>query len=92
MSTLLEFLFAYRLENCIQYSLIFTFCVGVSREFFENSFHFSANVFRSVVLFQVFLSNANNYMVFSNHLYLIIVVCLHTFIWFQVPINNDSPE
>ena len=38
----------------------------------------------TVVLFQVFLSNTNNYMVSSNYFYLRIVICLHTVVWFQV--------
>ena len=41
--------------------------------------------FSSSVRFQVFLSNTNIYMV---SYYLIIVICLHAVIWFQVTINN----
>ena len=41
----------------------------------------------TVVWFQEFLFNNNNYMVSSNYLYLKII-CLHKVKWFQV-INND---
>ena len=29
-------------------------------------------------------------MVSSNYFYLIIIICLHTVIWFQVSINNNN--
>ena len=38
----------------------------------------------TVVWFQVFLSNTNNYMVSSNYFYLMIVICLYPVVCFQV--------
>ena len=38
------------------------------------------NNLQTVVWFQVFLSNANNYMVSSNYVYFITVICLQTVI------------
>ena len=43
----------------------------------------------TVVWFQVFWSNTNNYMVSSNYFYLVTVLCLH--IWFQVT-NHNNPS
>ena len=43
---------------------------------------------RTIIMFQVFLSNKNNYMISSKYFYLMIMICLYTFIWFQVTNNN----
>ena len=48
------------------------------------------NNFHTVVWFQVFLSNTNDYMVSSNYFYLMIVICLHTVIWFEI-MNYNNP-
>ena len=52
-------------------------------------FTFLCCCLHTVVWFQVFLSNTNNYMVSSNYFYLMIVICLHAVMWFQV--INDNP-
>ena len=39
----------------------------------------NTNKLHTVVLFQVFLSNINNYMISSNHFYSIIVICLYSY-------------
>ena len=44
----------------------------------------NANNLHTIVWFQVFLSNINNYLISSYYFSLIIVICLHTVIWFQV--------
>ena len=41
------------------------------------------------VWFQVFFSNINNHMVSRNYFYLVIVIYLHTIIWFHIT-NNDN--
>ena len=43
------------------------------------------NNLQTVIWFEVFLSNSNNYMLSSNYFHLV-VICLHTVIWFQVTI------
>ena len=48
----------------------------------------NSNNLRTVLLFKVFLSNPNNYIVPNNYTYLIMVICLYSIIWFQVT-NND---
>ena len=42
------------------------------------------------VFFEVFQSNTNDYMVLSNSFYLIIVICLHRVLWFQVFQSNNN--
>ena len=36
----------------------------------------------TIAWFQVLLSKTNYYMISSNNFYLMIIICLHTFIWF----------
>ena len=38
----------------------------------------------TVIWYQVFLSNTNDYIVSRNYFYLVIIICLYTVIWFQV--------
>ena len=40
--------------------------------------------------FQVYVSNSNNYIVFSNYFYLVIIISLYTIIWFQVTTANKQ--
>ena len=51
----------------------------------------NTNNFHTVVWFQVFLFDTNNYIILSNYFYLLIVICLHTIIEFQVSNNNNNP-
>ena len=45
-------------------------------------------IWHKLVWFQVFVSNTNDCMVSSNYFYVIIVIFLAPFIWFQVTDNN----
>ena len=46
------------------------------------------NNLKRALWFEVFLSNTDNYKVPRDSFYLIIIICLHTVIWFPV-FNND---
>ena len=67
------------MRNCIYCSFTFTFPV----ELFLKK-HFLHTVMR----YQVFLSNTNNYKAFSNYFGLIFVIHLQTQVKFQVTNNN----
>ena len=64
----------------------FAFCVVV----FCTRLYSCIQVFlvKIIVWFQVLLSDTKNYIVLSNYIYLIIIICLHRLIWFQVTNNN----
>ena len=38
----------------------------------------------AIKITEVFISTTNNYVISSNYLYLIIVLCFHAVIWFQI--------
>ena len=76
MTIQLVLFFAKRLGNCIH--CILTFFVLLFHRVFLHT----------AIAYKVFLSNTNIYIVSRNYFYLIIVICLHTVIWFQVTNNN----
>ena len=59
------------------------YIVAVQHVSLEDTEILLTNNLYSIIWFQVFLSNTNNYMVSSNYFYLIIVICWHTVICFQ---------
>ena len=67
---------------------IYMYILCIVSKFFAQTYRLSSipntNNLHTLVWFQAFPSNANNYMVSSNYVYLIIVICFHTVIWFQV--------
>ena len=52
----------------------------------------NTNNLHTIVYFKVFLFNTNNYLVLSNYFYSIIIICLHTVIWFQVATYNNITD
>ena len=48
-----------------------------------------ANKLYTFIGFQAFLSHTNIYIVSKHYYHLIIVICVHVFIWFQVSPNNN---
>ena len=47
-----------------------------NNNYMVSSIPIQKQIICNIVWFQVFLSNANNYMVSSNYFYLVIVICL----------------
>ena len=85
-----ELFYALALGNCVQCTFLFLFlCSCFLKAIFAHSYILHSNILNTknlhtVVWFQVFLSNINNYMVSCFYFYLIIVICLLTVIWFHV--------
>ena len=63
--------------------LYYVYVCGYTRQFDINKLH-------AVLWFQEFLSNTDNYMVWSDCFYQIIVIYLHTVKLFTVTNNNSK--
>ena len=85
-----------KLEKKLDKKIIFYVCISyvvVFQKVFAHSYTISSipikyKILSTVLWFQVFQSINNNYMVSSNDFHLIIVICLHTVLSFQVTNNN----
>ena len=84
VSTYQESFYAKRLGICVYYSFVSNFYV-VSEEFFAHTHMISNNPIEyknlhTIVWFQVFVSNTNNYILLSNYFYSIMAICWHVLI------------